>query len=130
MQVFVSSFKPHEIYEVPMGELQKTPRYWEIDSKDYKAKLVQRWTGIVFLEAIDPYPLRWMIPISDSNVFFAQRDCTVVFDYYNLLHEFVLWQRIIIPLERCLFLFLEHTFEFLEIQSSTTVEEIREFLEY
>jgi len=57
MQVFVSSFKPHEIYEVPMGELQKTPRYWEIDSKDYKAKLVQRWTGIVFLEAIDPYPV-------------------------------------------------------------------------
>lgn len=131
MQVYITSFTLHEIYGVPMEELRKTPGYWEIDANDYKAKLVQRWTDIVFLDAQQPYLLRWMIPISGGGgVFFAQRDCTVVFDYHNLLHEFVLWQRIIIPLERCLFLFLEHTFEFLEIHSSTTVEEIREFLEY
>ncbi|MBN2302978.1 MAG: hypothetical protein JXQ72_00785 [Anaerolineae bacterium] len=131
MLVFISTFDPNDTLPVSIEEAREDSRYWEVDLNEYKPRLIQHWQDVTFSEKPEPFLLSWSLPIPKTEggrTYFNLADCMVSFSIYDSFENFVLWHRSVVPKKHRLYLYLEGSLRVLEIQSTTTTEEILDFI--
>lgn len=107
----------------------RTPSDLQIDPAEYKALLLQKWSGIR-IDTSQYLLLWWFLPVTKEGAGIIgglEEDQQTVF-LDTPFDQFFFWHRSVIPAQHRLFLSYEGSWANLEVKSNTSLAEIQGFI--